>query len=389
MRLIHSIVLLALLLLAPTSAAAHSLGLSMLELEVDDTSVRARLTSDLEHLSLAAGLDTNANGTVSPSELEAGRDALAAYLAAHLRLSAEPAGACTPQLTDLIYDAPRTAAILEAHYECHTALGPLEVDNSLFHEQRGAHRLMVVIVEDGRRLRADLDRNNPRLTYQATPPDAREVVAQTDPGLEPDASSPRLFARFVVLGVEHILLGFDHVLFLLTLLLAARRLRDVVGLVTAFTVAHSLTLALAALGWVQAASAVVEPLIALSIVLVALENVLREAARQRGPQARVAGFAMEPGRARLAVIFGLGLVHGFGFAGVLQELGLPTGERVVALAGFNIGVELGQLALVLASWPLLRLAMRRAPQRYSRAIQLGSVAIALVGLAWLAERLLE
>ncbi len=180
------------------------------------------------------------------------------------------------------------------------------------------------------------------------------------------------FRGFLKLGVEHILTGYDHLLFLLGLLVACRRFSTAAQIVTCFTLAHSLTLALAALGAVSLPGRVVEPLIAASIVLVGVENVVR-----RG----------EPGW-RWALTFALGLVHGFGFAGALRDAGLgPSGSALlVPLFTFNLGVELGQVAVAAVLLPLLwKLRGVPAFEKYGRTAL--SLAVALAGLCWLVTRL--
>lgn len=180
------------------------------------------------------------------------------------------------------------------------------------------------------------------------------------------ARPPSGFGGWVLLGVEHILVGWDHLAFLAALLLAASRLRAVLGIVTAFTLAHSVTLGAAALGWVSLgprASLAVEVIIALSIAVVAAENLLREVPRQRA-----------------AMAFGFGLVHGFGFASVLQAYGL--GDRAArALLGFNLGVELGQAAVVALAFPLLA-ALRPRARTHLWIYRAGSAALVLAGIAW-------
>ncbi len=185
-------------------------------------------------------------------------------------------------------------------------------------------------------------------------------------------------------GVRHIGSGYDHLLFLVSLLLPAVLVRrdgawqpaptfagalgDLAKTVTAFTIAHSVTLALAALDLVRLPDRLVEPAIALSVVLAALNN-------------------LRPvfGGARWVVAFGFGLVHGFGFAGALGELGLPAGARLVSLAAFNAGVEFGQLAIVI---PFVAIAwLVRGSRAYRRfALAGGSVAIAAIAAVWFAER---
>jgi hydrogenase/urease accessory protein HupE len=178
--------------------------------------------------------------------------------------------------------------------------------------------------------------------------------------------------QFFGLGITHILGGYDHLLFLAALLLGVRRLGDVVKTVTAFTVAHSLTLGLAVLDLVHLPAAVVEPMIAVSIVFVGLENLVRE--------------QME---SRWKLTFAFGLVHGFGFAGALQELGVGgRGMDVVkALGSFNVGVETGQIAVALVLWPLVRRLSTWSVQRFHLAPAC-SVLVVAAGVYWLVERTL-
>jgi len=188
------------------------------------------------------------------------------------------------------------------------------------------------------------------------------------------AATPRheVLARYLVLGFTHILpLGIDHVLFVLGLFLLDTRWRSLLWQITAFTVAHTATLALSMAGVVSLSARVVEPLIALSIAYVAIENVLTDRLRPWRP----------------ALVFGFGLLHGLGFAGVLRELGLPPGEFVTALAGFNLGVEAGQVSVVALAFAVV--GAFRARSWYRPAIVVpASLAIAATGLWWAAERAL-
>jgi hypothetical protein len=178
------------------------------------------------------------------------------------------------------------------------------------------------------------------------------------------------FVFYLGLGVEHIIGGIDHLLFLLALLALATSLWQTVKIVTAFTVAHSITLSLAALGMVDVPSSIVEPLIAASIVWVAVENLVAPAGAYR----------------RWLIAGGFGLIHGLGFASALAALGLSREVLVRALIGFNIGVELGQLVFVAVVMPPLVWLSR--PGRLPRLPQILSVIVALVGAVWLAQRLL-
>jgi hypothetical protein len=177
-------------------------------------------------------------------------------------------------------------------------------------------------------------------------------------------------ASFAWLGVEHILTGWDHLVFLLALLLPGGGLVAVVKIVTAFTIAHSVTLSLAVLNVVALPDRLVEAAIALSIAAVALENLLFSPAVTR----------------RWLVSFGFGLVHGFGFSSVLREIGLPSDAVVVSLLGFNAGVEAGQLVVVAVALPLL--AAVRNTGHEKRMVWACSVAILAVGVALFVDRAL-
>lgn len=180
--------------------------------------------------------------------------------------------------------------------------------------------------------------------------------------------APSGLLGFVRLGVEHILTGYDHLLFLLALLIGAPSLWRVLGIVTAFTLAHSVTLSLAVLGLVHVAGAIVEPAIAASIVWVALENLFGQGGR------------------RLAVTFLFGLVHGLGFADALSQIALTGWPLVCALVGFNVGVEIGQAAAICLALPII-LYMRNRP--YAAIFyRVASLAVAAAGAYWLIERVL-
>ncbi len=176
------------------------------------------------------------------------------------------------------------------------------------------------------------------------------------------------FARFFHLGVEHIWTGYDHLLFLLAVLLAGGGIWRLAGIVTSFTIAHSVTLGAAATGLVHLPVAPVEAAIALSIVYVACENLLELGSDRRA-----------------LVTFGFGLIHGFGFASLLAEAGLPAGGVFVPLLAFNLGVEAGQLAVVAVVVPMLAVLLRGPHARRIRNVL--SVLIAIAGGLWAVERI--
>jgi len=202
----------------------------------------------------------------------------------------------------------------------------------------------------------------------ASPPESGDSAAADTDAHGGDSSSFG-FAKWVELGVEHILIGADHLLFVLGLVLLIATTRELLVTITSFTVAHSVTLGGASLGLFSLPSAPVEAVIALSIVLLAVELV-------RGDENSLSR------RKPWLVAFGFGLLHGFGFAGVLGELGLPQDDIWMPLLGFNVGVELGQLAFVAAIlFPVILL--RKAPA-WARAIP--PYAIGTVAAAWVIER---
>jgi hydrogenase/urease accessory protein HupE len=200
------------------------------------------------------------------------------------------------------------------------------------------------------------------------------VVQASDPSFKFAAARPVLPAYFV-LGIEHILGGIDHVLFVIGLILLVPALWRLVGALTAFTVAHSLTLGAAALGFAGLPQGAVEVVIALSILVVGYE-VVRAARGQTGLT-----YAMP-----WAVAFGFGLLHGFGFAGALSEIGLPQEAKLGALVLFNVGVETGQLMIVVVAVPLARwIATRAADLR--RRVEVGAgYSLGAAAAFWMIQR---
>jgi hydrogenase/urease accessory protein HupE len=177
---------------------------------------------------------------------------------------------------------------------------------------------------------------------------------------------------FIPSGIEHILIGPDHILFLVGLLLLGGSLRRLLVIVTAFTLGHSVTLSLAALNILTPPSWLVEPAIALSIVVIGVDNLMQRTGQGRDLRAWVAG--------------GFGLVHGFGFASVLREFGLPQEALGWSLFSFNVGVELGQLAIVVVVASLLALIRRRSAAADKWIVITGSAVVIAAGAYWFVER---
>ena len=200
------------------------------------------------------------------------------------------------------------------------------------------------------------------------------AILNADSGaVEIGESTGGLMARFLREGVIHILEGADHIAFLIAILLPVRRVRQIVQVVTAFTLAHSVTLTAAAAGWAEVSPRLIEPAIAVSIVIAAAENL----------HGRTQAIGI-----RTFYAFGFGLIHGFGFAGSLAESGLPPYGLWPAIAAFNAGVELGQLAIVCVLVPTLALLERKRPAFSSTVVRYASFLIIAAGLTWSIQRII-
>jgi hydrogenase/urease accessory protein HupE len=211
--------------------------------------------------------------------------------------------------------------------------------------------------------------NGVEITHRLTPTSPSYVV-QAEPG------HGQIALTYIMLGVEHILLGIDHLLFVLALLMIVANFKKLVATITAFTVAHSITLALAALGFVSMPGPPVEAIIALSIVFVAAEIV-------RGRQ----GIAVLTARVPWIVAFTFGLLHGFGFAGALSEIGLPQSAIPLALFSFNVGVEIGQLLFVSGVVVLYSIGKRIQPVPPAWAWRVPTYTIGGVAAFWTIDRI--
>ena len=195
---------------------------------------------------------------------------------------------------------------------------------------------------------------------------------KTDFSFSEDSLSTRIL-NFLKLGLEHILIGYDHILFVLALIFGAKRFKDLLWLITSFTLAHSITLALATLDIITLGPQIVEPIIAASIVLLALLDLFA-----KGPRTP---------RAMIALTFAFGLVHGLGFSYILQEANLRAGNLALPLVCFNLGVELGQLLIVALVYPLTLALQGLLKGSYTHVKSAILACIAAIGLYWMVERL--
>jgi hypothetical protein len=362
------LIALLLALLLPAAASAHKPSDAYLSLAVDGATIEGRWDIALRDLEHALGVDGDGDGSITWGELRARHAAIAAYALARLELAAGGAVCPTRPLeqqvdrhSDGAYTVLRFAAL------CPAPVADLTVRYALLFDLDPLHRGLIQVEHQGATHTGVLGPDQPTL-----------LVGADGPGLL------RQVASFAGDGLWHIWRGIDHVMFLLLLLLPAvlcRRpgswqpvaslreaLLEVAKVVTAFTLAHSITLSLATLGVIELPSRLVESAIAASVVFAALNNLYPIVTRRVW-----------------LVAFGFGLVHGFGFASVLADLGLPQHALLLALFGFNLGVEAGQLAIVLAVMPIA--FWLRGSWLYERvALQAGSLVIGALASLWLVER---
>jgi hydrogenase/urease accessory protein HupE len=208
------------------------------------------------------------------------------------------------------------------------------------------------------------------LVYRDGKPVDRAALTPEHPSAVLGENTAAVIRRFIEMGIAHILSGPDHILFVLGLILAGGTFRQLLGIVSAFTVAHSITLSLTALGIASLSPRVVEPMIAFSIVVVGVENLLTG----------------KPGfRSRAAMAFGFGIFHGFGFAGALTEAGLPRQATAWSLAAFNIGVEIGQAMIVAIAAPVLAAL---SPMLRLRVVRILAALISIAGAVWFVQRIM-
>jgi hypothetical protein len=370
-RRVLPLVIALFLILTHGVASAHKPSDSYLKINVDGASITGQWDIALRDLDFAIGLDSNQDNAITWGEVKTKHAEIAAYALSRLTLG--PAGApCVPVLTGQLIDnhSDGAYAVLRFTAACPVAPANLDVNYRLFFDIDPQHRGLLNLSSQGE-TRAGI--------FSADEPVQQFALA--------GQSKLAQFADYLKDGVLHIWSGYDHLLFLLSLLLPAvlvrsttsgqswvgspnfkTAFRDVLKVITAFTVAHSITLSLAALGVVSLPSRLVESAIALSVVLSALNNI----------------YPVVYG-GRWIIAFCFGLIHGFGFASVLIDLGLPKASLLLALVAFNLGVEVGQLTIVAVFLPLAYAVSSTV--FYRRAVLLGgSSAVAMVATLWLAQR---
>jgi hydrogenase/urease accessory protein HupE len=342
---------------ATCEAQAHNAGVSTSRIVIHGGTVDVEINALGRDYEKAAGVRITeaGSGEVNRVALAIMAPSVLTYVGDHVAVFAGKQR-CAPR--------PGTARPADTHvlvtvaWTCPLNGSELRYRATLFHDVDPTARHLAIIATESGELELALDSRAPEVALSGAGSSVLQVVG-----------------RFVRAGIEHIFLGYDHIAFLAAIVLWAQRLWPVIKIVTAFTIAHSITLSLAALQVVVIPSAIVEAAIPATIMFVAVENFFSRNV---------------DGRWRVTFVFGL--IHGFGFASALQEIGLPANAAVPALAAFNVGVEIGQVVIVAIIFPLLlwsdRIGHRAATPdgRNPAVVYFCSAAILPVGLYWLMVR---
>jgi hydrogenase/urease accessory protein HupE len=343
-------------LLLVLAAYAHDAGVSSSEISVHGRVVAVEINALARDYEKAAAVRISeaGSGLVNAVALAVMLPALLDYVRSHAQVLSDD----VPCESDEGKARPAdTHVIVTFVWTCPNS-GTLRYRLSLFRDVDPSAQHLVSLATEGGKQDLALDRNTPEVALVGEVPSNFQVAR-----------------HFLAAGIEHIFLGYDHIAFLIAIILWTSRLWPVVKAVTAFTLAHSITLSLAALDVVRIPAAIVEPAIAASIVYVAVENFTTREAGKRWREA-----------------FLFGLLHGFGFAGALEELGLPKAKLITALAAFNCGVEIGQVLIVATAFGLLSAVDRwqvsgaSGPVRNPALVHTVSFAIVLLGSYWFVSR---
>lgn len=349
------------LLLLPLHSHADLLPAQNATLTLNDSSIYLVVSTPVSALT---GVDDNQDGLLSAAEIEKYNTAIGEQFQKRFQLTEDG----TPGNTNLTMVRDPGTSTLPGGFDYVVVLQQISFPSPPKH-------LLLTTDLFGTKKGED------KLTLQArmgkeSDPNSRTAVVILEPGNNSQrlfVGSWETFTKFIRIGIEHILAGTDHLLFLLTIIVAAAGWRYWLSVVTSFTIAHSITLTLSALGTISVNPTFVEQAIAASIVLMALHNLLRQGAHTRG---------------LVPLVFGCGLLHGLGFASALSEMGLDSGHRIATLAGFNVGVECGQFVFLIGVIALIAMIRRLIPVlTESLFARLCSAVAAIFGGIMLIERI--
>jgi hydrogenase/urease accessory protein HupE len=340
-------------------AKAHDPGLSGLTIRQGTNSLEATLTMAVKDATQVAELDGNYDGIVTPTEFAHGRSQLETAVAKQLFIAPDGKAANARSVRSRFDESNNVEVRVD--FEA-IDFSSVEIQSKIIASLPLGHRQY---------LQVQNSRGEIIFEQLLSASADRAIIRISQTRRTPALEAVRSFTNFLCLGVKHILTGYDHLLFLFGLLLVARGFFSSLGIITSFTIAHSITLAVATLHLVQIPSRIVEPLIAASIVFVGVENLLRG----------------DIPKARRLVPFGFGLVHGFGFASALREAGIGSGSDgiLLPLFSFNLGVELGQIMVASLALPIIW-KLRENPMFIARWAPACSAAVVLLGSFWFVQR---
>ncbi|MCU6708649.1 HupE/UreJ family protein [Paenibacillus sp. J5C_2022] len=357
-RTFLSLLMFVLLLGTSTPVLAHSESLGYSAITVKGNEINYELF--LDKRDLLPQFDANKDGEMDNEEVSSQKEGIATFLRKYLRIAVD-SNPLTMELLSIeavTRDATR-GVVFQLQFTADEAIEQFDMHYNLVYEDAPFHK-SILSVQAGEFLYQDILENH-RKDIQVTMP-----LSQIDASAQ--AGTGSVLWKYFVIGIEHILIGYDHLLFLLALVLIAPRFKDALKIVTAFTIAHSITLFLVASGRIHVIPSWVEALIALSICYVAVENLFVHKAKWRWIWTTV-----------------FGLIHGMGFAGALADIGLPEHNLIGSLVTFNLGVEAGQIMVLCLLLPSL-IWLQRFPW-YRKFMLSTSCLIFLVALYWLIERL--
>jgi len=340
-------------MIIPDHGLAHKTSLTTAEVSVSGKEVTFRLKVSAHDLAVALGIETDLVTPVSMAAFEARKKVLFRYIQDRLAIHAQNAP-CSSQPPVVDYSQLPDDLLLVVDFNCSEPVEQLTVNYRLFFDIDSSHRSLGRLILPGSEEQFLFDRSFTRLELEIAKPLAQSLASR--------------FGRIFLLGVEHILIGYDHILFLLALLIVSAHFWQMVKVATAFTVAHSITLALAWYGIVDFPGRIVEIAIAISIAYVAIENIVSQ---RFGHRWLLAG--------------GFGLVHGLGFYSALRDMGLGQADMATTLLAFNLGVETGQIAVIALVYTPL--AWWKNQQWYRSSTRACSMLILLVASWWVIERI--
>lgn len=371
-----SLIFIAILLISFTSShltvSAHPLSASYTTVTFNkdktDFSFSLDVISIIESMD---NIDTNGNGILEENEIETNRHRLEEWIEDSVILEMNDQQQA-PELQDLFLDKKGDKEVVTWNFT-YSAFEPgqtIAINDGLYSQATSSPYVNLITAHNGDQTSETVLQGKERTWTMLLTEDQQEqqLTSSTNSSSSGNSGSSSDWFSFFKLGMNHILTGYDHLLFLFALLLRKQTLKQYAAIITAFTLAHSITLTLAVVGWISLPSRVVESVIALSICYVALENIFRKKIRFRA-----------------LITFLFGLIHGIGFADILQEMNLPKAHLAVDLVSFNVGIEFIQLCIVIILLPVLIFLQKR--NFYKPVVAYGSWLITALGAFWLVERL--